>query len=54
LTETEILLKSAIEKEDYDEAAELDEAIESIKFEIDALGFLNDKLQVVIESLDDN
>ena len=52
LSEVEISIETAVENEEYDEAAELDELLESIKADIEGLGFSEEDLQTAMESMD--
>lgn len=47
IEETAERLEEAADKEDYDAAAELDELLENLKTEVDALGLTSDEIDVV-------
>jgi len=52
ISEIAILLETAVEKEEYDEAAEFDEKIEIMKADINGLGFSDDEFQAALEAMD--
>jgi len=52
ISEIAILLETAVEKEEYDEAAEFNEKLEIMKADIDGLGFSDDEFQAALEAMD--